>query len=152
MNGPTEEPNFGPYSPSIYFQICPGTLTPSLTASATTAYVRQVVQVTLANGPGNVGDWVGLYLRGGVDEGPLDWKYLNGTRAAPTAGRSTATLAFQMPSTPGTYDLRLFESNGFKKLATSGPIAVDPESAAALNVTPTSLAFGSIPPRITRSR
>jgi uncharacterized protein YegP (UPF0339 family)/subtilisin-like proprotein convertase family protein len=98
-----------------------GVSPPSLTPSATTVAPGASVQVQVANGPGNRYDWVGLAPIGGSY---VDWKYLSGTRTAPPAGLTTALLTFTMPSTPGSYEFRLYANNGFMLIATSPPVGV----------------------------
>jgi len=96
---------------------------PSLSVSTTTATPGQSVTVTVANGPGNPRDWVGLHVSSAADTTYLDWKFLDGTRTAPVTGLTSATLTFTMPSTPGTYNFRLF-APGYTKLATSPTVTV----------------------------
>ena len=98
--------------------------TPTVTVSTTTATPGQTIQVTVSNGPGNARDWVGLHATSAADTVYLDWKYLNGTRTPPAAGLTSATIAFTMPSTPGTYNFRLFQNGAYTKLATSPTVTV----------------------------
>jgi hypothetical protein len=77
---------------------------PMLTVSATAAAPLGIVTATVANGPGHVGDWVGLYAAGGTTF--LDWRYLNGTQTLPTTGVGDGTVGFTMPATPGSYVVR----------------------------------------------
>ena len=79
---------------------------------------------TVANGPGNAGDWVGLYATGAPASAYLQWQYLNGTHTAPAVGLRGAPLTFTLPLTPGTYELRFFQNNTYTLLATSVPITV----------------------------
>jgi hypothetical protein len=98
--------------------------TPILSVNTTTVARGGSVQVTVANGPGNPTDWIGLCASGAADTALKDWKYLNGTRTVPASGLTAATVTFTMPQTPGTYDLRLFRSNGYTKLATTATVTV----------------------------
>jgi hypothetical protein len=82
------------------------------------------VTVTVANGPANAGDWVGLYAAGAPASAYLQWQYLNGTHTAPAVGVSGAPLTFTMPLTAGTYELRFFANNTYNVLATSATITV----------------------------
>ena len=82
------------------------------------------ISVTVANGPGNATDWVGLYPTAAGDDGYVAWQYLNGSTTAPATGLTGATLQFTAPLTPGTYNLRLFSSNSYTKLATSYVVTV----------------------------
>jgi hypothetical protein len=101
-----------------------GSSVPVLTVSTTTASPGQSVSVTLQNGPGNPKDWLSLGAAGAADTAYSDWKYLNGTRTAPASGLTTATVSFIMPTTAGTYSVRLFANGGYSKLATSPTITV----------------------------
>ena len=74
---------------------------------------------TIANGPGHVGDWVALYAVGGTTY--LDWRYLNATQTMPTTGVADGTVAFTMPTTPGSY---VVQFSCQTVLATSPPITV----------------------------
>ena len=57
---------------SLTFSASPATVTPGGTVTA-----------TIANGPGALRDWVGLFSAAGS---MLDWKYLNGTQVVPASG------------------------------------------------------------------
>ena len=50
--------------------------------------------------------------------------YLNGSRHAPGSGFAAATLRFAAPSTPGTYEFRLFLNNDYARAGTSAPVSV----------------------------
>ena len=117
---------------------------PSVSVSTTQATPGQTVTVTVAAGPGNPTDWVGLFSSGAADNVFLDWKYLNGTRTAPGAGTSGAAMSFTMPTTTGTYNFRFFANNGFTKLATSPAVSVAPSTTPVLEVAPSSLPFGGV--------
>ena len=95
---------------------------PSVTVSSTTATIGAAVTAAVANGPGNAGDWIGLYA---VSDPAhyLDWKYLNGSQFAPAAGTGAASVSFAMPMTPGAYVLRFFDFN-HTLLATSATVTV----------------------------
>jgi hypothetical protein len=84
------------------------------------------VQVTVTNGPGNALDWISLHAVGANDLDKLDWKYLNGTRTAPTVGLTEATVTFQMPQMPGRYEFRFFRDGSYARLATSSVVTVAP--------------------------
>jgi hypothetical protein len=98
--------------------------TPALVVSASTVGPGQSVQVTVQNGPGNAKDWVGLHAVGAADTGYLSWQYLDGDRTVPPVGMTTATLTFEMPTTPGAYEFRLFENNTYVRRATSQTVHV----------------------------
>jgi glucose/arabinose dehydrogenase len=117
--------------------------TPSLGVSTTTATPGQTITVTVANGPGHTTDWVGLYATAAADTVNLDWKYLNGTRTAPATALTAASLSFTMPTTPGTYNFRLFASGGYTKLATSTTVTVQAPATPSLSINNVSVAEGS---------
>ncbi len=98
---------------------------PQVTAPASVA-AGSTFQVVVQNGPANATDWVALFVNGSDDRSFIDWKYLNGTRAAPASGTASATISFVAPSNTGTYQLRFFANNGFARLAVSGIVTVTP--------------------------
>jgi hypothetical protein len=81
-----------------------------------------IVTTTVANGPANPTDWVGVYLVGGSTE--LDWTFLNGSKTAPAIGVADATIPVTLPSVPGPYVLRLYANNTYTVLATSPTVIV----------------------------
>jgi hypothetical protein len=97
---------------------------PSVTISATTVSAGGTVTATIADGPANMGDWVGLYAASDPDSTYLAWSYLNGSRTRPATGMSSATVPFTMLMTPGTYNVRLFLNDSTTRLATSATITV----------------------------
>jgi len=87
--------------------------------------VGETIPFTITDGPGNISDWVGLCPAGGADTSCLmAWSYLNGLKTRPSSGITNATLGFTAPATAGSYDVRLFASDGWTKLATSGTVSV----------------------------
>ncbi len=101
----------------------------TISASPTTVNTGGTVTVTVSNGPGNLRDWVGLYLASAPPEDGTwvnlrDWKYLNNTQSPPSTGQTSATLTFTMPSAPGTYHFRFFANDGIALLATSPNVTV----------------------------
>ena len=111
-----------------------GTITvaaPTVTLSASTVAPGGTVSATIAGGPANSLDWVGLYATGASPAGYLRAAYLNDTLSAPNPGVAGGTLIFTLPLTPGTYQVRFFLNNSFTVLATSATITV-----AAPRVTP----------------
>jgi len=96
-----------------------GTTLVTISAGAT-------INVRVQNGSGNAGDWIGVYVTGTADSAYLNWFYLDGTKIQPSTGRTTATVVSTLPSTPGTYEFRLFPTgNGaFIRLATSPTMTV----------------------------
>jgi subtilisin len=113
---------------------------PSLTPSALTAPPGSRVTVTLANGFGGAGDWLAFAATGSANSTYLTFTYVG-------TGVTTRTWAVTMPSTPGTYEFRLFLNNGTARAATSAPITLDatapPPSPPVLSVSATTVAPGA---------
>jgi hypothetical protein len=113
---------------------------PSLAASPSTLAPGAQATVQVTNGPGNIGDWVGLYRTAApAEDGSwtnlLDWKYLSNTQSYPAIPQTSATLTFAMPTTQDTYEFRLFQNDSFTFLAKSSPVTV---STAPADTTPPS--------------
>jgi hypothetical protein len=115
---------------------------PTVALSATTVAAGTTVTATIANGPGNAGDWVALYSAGAADGQYVDWKYLNGTRTRPGSGATGAAVAFTMPATPGTYNVRFFLNDSWVKLATSATITVTATAPPTLTLSATTILPG----------
>jgi subtilisin family serine protease len=99
---------------------------PSLTPSTLSAAPGSQVTVTLANGFGGTMDWLGFALTSAPNTSYVTFTYVGN-------GVTNRTWTVTVPSTPGTYEFRLFLDNGYTRAATSAPITVD----AALNPAPT---------------
>ncbi|MFN2321657.1 MAG: LCCL domain-containing protein [Trueperaceae bacterium] len=74
------------------------------------------IVVRFAGAPGNVRDWIGLYARGATDRQFVSWQYLEGA----ASGERT----FVAPDDVGTYEFRMFENDGYDRLAVSLPFDV----------------------------
>jgi subtilisin family serine protease len=107
----TPAPGGGTSAP-LTFTIAPP---PSIAVSATTATAGTNVTATLTNGFGGVSDWLALAATSAPNT-----IYVKYTSVGSVTER-TWTVA--MPSTPGTYEFRLFVS-GYTRVATSAPITV----------------------------
>jgi len=101
-------------SPSITVTV--GT-PPALTVSTTTAAPGAPVTVTLTHGYGGLTDWLALAPAGSPNTSYLQFTYVGGNV-------TSRTWTVTMPSTPGTYEFRLFLNNGYTLAATSPPITV----------------------------
>ncbi len=101
---------------------------PALTVSATTVGPGASVTATLSNGSGGSGDWLALAATGAPNTSYLQWTYVG-------AGVTTRTWTVTMPTTPGTYEFRLFLNNGFTRAATSPTVTID--SSSSVNPAPT---------------
>src|SRR5439155_1139543 len=91
------------------------------------------VSVEVANGQGTPKDWLALYTMGAADSAYLDWFFLNGTKAPPAVGLTTATVTFTLPTTPRAYEVRFFLNNTNQRLGATPTIVVNPAQAAAVN-------------------
>ena len=132
---PTDTVNYSSSTTTVLINVKP---LPSITLSATTIAPGGTVTATVANGPGNRTDWIGLYTAGGSTE--LDWKYLNGSRTAPATGSTGAAVSFTMPTTPGPYTLRFLA--GSTLLASSATITVAAAAAPTLTLDTAAAATG----------
>ena len=94
----------------------------TLQLSTTTAAPQTAVTATIGNGPGFVGDWVGLYAVGSSNL--IDWVYMSGTKTAPAIGLKNAVVTLTMPAASGSYVLRF--SSGQIVLVSSPTIVVAP--------------------------
>ena len=97
--------------------------TPNLTLSTLSVNPGAAFAVTATNGPGLRSDWVTITAVGAPDVNYVDWRYLNGSKSLPDAGRTYGTMPFVAPMTPGLYEMRFF-ANGWTKLATSLALSV----------------------------
>ena len=107
---------------------------PTVTASPTTATPGSVVAATVANAPGYPRDWAGLYPIGAPDTGYVAWQYLNGSDTPPATGVTSATMQFTAPTTPGSYDVRIYADDLMGvPAATSNSINVQTLPALTVN-------------------
>jgi len=75
------------------------------------------VTVTLTDGLGGTWDWLAL-----ASSTAPEASYIASTFVG--AGVTSRTWTVTMPSTPGTYEFRLFPNNGYTRIATSPPVTV----------------------------
>lgn len=113
--------------------------------AAATVTAGTATAVSISGGPANATDWVGLYRTGAPNGAYLDWRYLNGSTAAPATGFANATVTLPALVPPGDYEFRLFAKNGFGRLGTSARVTVVASPAhVTVNGTspPTAVAVG----------
>lgn len=89
---------------------------PSLTVSATSVASGAPVTVTVANGFGGVTDWLAIAATSAPNNIYIQYVYVG-------SGVTSRTWTVAMPTTPGTYEFRLF-INGYNRVATSPTITV----------------------------
>jgi subtilisin family serine protease len=128
----TPEPGGGT-SGTQTFTIDPG---PSLSVNPTTAAAGAPVTVTLVNGYGGAFDWIGLYSTGAADTTYRAYTYVG-------TGVTTRTWTTNMPTTPGTYEFRLFLANGYTRVATSPAVTVTPGTPVVTSLSPVGSAAGA---------
>ena len=90
---------------------------PVLTVSATSVNGGASVTTTLTNGLGGSQDWLALAATNAANTTYIQWVYVG-------AGVTTRTWTVTMPTTPGTYEFRLFLNNVYTRAAASPTITV----------------------------
>jgi len=94
-----------------------------ITESPNPVAINAAVTVTVAGGPGNLTDWVGLASSGSPDTSFLSgWQYLNGA--------TSATLHFTAPATGGNYEARFYVNNSFTVIARTTFVVAAPQIAS----------------------
>lgn len=113
---------------------------PTVTPAALTIAAGMPLAVTVANGPANPLDWVGLYDETGAAW--ITWLYLNGHQAElrPTAGCTHATVIFQALTIGHCYTFRLMANNGYQQLACS-PVVTVTANTTILTPPPESITY-----------
>ncbi|WP_109510483.1 agmatine deiminase family protein [Nocardioides speluncae] len=120
IGGPTGTPTVTPTPTPT-----PTSTVPTITADKTSVPRGGTIRATVANGPGNRRDWIGLYRASdSTSAGGYDEKYLNGSYSPPATGLTAATVSFTAPGTPGTYNFRFFANDSYTLLATSASFQV----------------------------
>jgi len=110
----------------------PPTSPASIAVSATSVGPGADVTATLTNAPGGQSDWLALASTSAANTSYISFIYVG-------AGVTTRTWAVKMPTTPGTYEFRLFANNGYTRLATSPTVTVTSSSSGDPNTTPPTL-------------
>jgi Fibronectin type III domain/Right handed beta helix region len=75
-----------------------------------------------------VRDWIGVYVPGAANSAynTSSWRYTSScTKTAGTTAKASGSCPIPMPSTAGTYELRLFANDGFTLIAKSPAITVN---------------------------
>lgn len=98
--------------------------------------------VSVSGGPGNRGDWVGLFRVGAAEDGfnTLAWCFLSGTHDYPQEPTGNTEIKFVLPKNlqPGQYEFRLYASdNYFTRLATGNSFKVGSGGAGVPRITAT---------------
>ena len=106
----------GGTSSSLTFTIAQGS-PPQLAVSATTVAPGAAVTVTLTNSPGGSADWLAFAQVSAPNTSYIRFTYVG-------AGMTTKTWTVTAPTTPGSYEFRLFLNNGYTRAATSPTVVV----------------------------
>jgi subtilisin family serine protease len=104
----------GGTSSALTFNVVPR---PILTVDTTSVPVGGQVTVTLAGGLGGATDWLAFAPATAPDTTFIRYLYLG-------AGVTNRMWTVTAPSTPGTYEFRLFLNNGYTRAATSPVVVV----------------------------
>jgi hypothetical protein len=101
---------------------------PVVTAAPTSVSPRGRVMASWGGvGQATDSDWVGLYVPGAPDMPSITWAYTSSCGMAKGATpRPAGTCALTVPSAAGTFELRLFSTDGYILLARSAPFTVTP--------------------------
>jgi hypothetical protein len=96
--------------------------------SPTTVAGGAVITATVANGPGNPADFLGIFAVGAPPSiNAVSWKWLatdNQQSQAPTAGVTSGTVHLAAPTQAGQYEVRFLLNNTTTLGAVSPPITV----------------------------
>jgi hypothetical protein len=99
-------------------------------ANPVTVAAGATILAAVANGPGNPGDWLGVYAVGGPSgpSDPASWKWLSTDdargSAPPAPGITAGTVHLVVPAIAGQYEVRFFPNNGWAVSAKSAAITV----------------------------
>jgi hypothetical protein len=113
----------------------------SVSVSATQVIAGAPISVTVKGGPGNVEEWVAIYLASDPDSALSyngNWMFLNGSKTMPSSPLPSGTkVFFTAPLEPGVYNIRYFATTGTgSRLAVSGSLTVTAPPAAPVDTTP----------------
>jgi hypothetical protein len=104
----------GGISAALPFTIAPA---PVLTVSTTSSTPGASITVTLTGGLGGSGDWLSFASTSVGNTAYLQYTYVGNAV-------TTRTWTVTAPSTPGTYEFRLFLNNSYTRAATSPTVTV----------------------------
>jgi sugar lactone lactonase YvrE len=108
---------------------------PTLTVSTSTVAAGGQVTVTLTDGLGGGRDWLSFAESTAPNTSFPQWTYVG-------AGVTTRTWTVTAPTTPGTYEFRLFLNDGLTRAATSPPVTVVSETLGVTSLAPTRVTAG----------
>ena len=109
---------------------------PALSVSASSIAGGSALTVTLTNGLGGSGDWMSFAAVSAANNTFVQYTYVGN-------GVTTRTWTVTAPTTPGTYEFRLFANNGYTRLATSPVVTVLSGPPAISSLSPAAVPAGS---------
>ena len=109
-----------------------------LTVNTTSGAGGTPVTLTLTNGFGGQQDWMTLAASGSAETSYVQWTYVG-------TGVTTRTWTVPLPSTPGTYQFRLYLNGGTVRAATSPDVTVTASPPTVTQLLPASAVAGSAP-------
>lgn len=118
----------------------PGVAT--LTATPATVESGSTITVSWDTSSPTSLDWIGLYNTGAADTAQTKWLYTSSCTVSAGTAKASGSCALTMPTTAGTYELRLFKNGGHTRLATFGPVTVAAPPSATVSATPASATAG----------
>ncbi|MCI0536302.1 MAG: fibronectin type III domain-containing protein [Verrucomicrobiales bacterium] len=90
---------------------------PEVSTDRATYLPNEPITVRFREGPGNLLDWVGLYKETAPGPDFEVWQYLDGSQTAKAALSDGQTTFLKGLPKPGTYEVRLYENDGYIELA-----------------------------------
>jgi hypothetical protein len=132
----TTPPPGGGTSGSLAFAIVTG---PTLSVNTTSAGTGTPVTVTMTGGLGGPSDWLAFAATSAANTSYLAYTYVG-------SGVTTRAWTVTAPSTPGTYEFRLFLNNGYTRAATSPTVtvvAVPPPVPVVSSLSPSTVVAGA---------
>ncbi|MGE3510800.1 MAG: IPT/TIG domain-containing protein, partial [Vicinamibacterales bacterium] len=109
---------------------------PAITVSATTVAAGASLTATLTNAPGGSTDWLAFASTAAANGGYLTWIYVG-------TGTTSRTWTVQAPTTPGTYEFRLFLNGGYILDTRSPAVTVVAPPPPNITVDSSTVAAGS---------
>jgi hypothetical protein len=117
-------------SVSATIVVIPPAITVNGTTSSVTVASGAPLSVAVANGHGNLLDWIGFFVVNATNG--FNWWYMNGSQATPTTPLTSASVNTNAPTAPGQYEFRYLA-------APSGGFGVAKATSASIVVTPTTM-------------
>ena len=115
---------------STSFEVSEEEEEPKVSLSKGEYEIGEEIEISFSGGPGNKLDWIGMY-QAGQEEISL-WWYVDGTKEG-NVGKESGVITVQPDLAVGSYNVSLFENDGFTVLATE---SVNIKEAPVVNKAP----------------